>query len=205
MTKKFLLGAATALFVLTSCCNDNSKTPSSVSFDEVLTTRRSVRSYDANKKISEAEVRELLKATQEAPSWANQQPSKYYVAIGEEKLKAAMEMIGANKDRVADAPVLIVSTFERGKSGFFQGQATNEVGEGWGAYDNGLSNCYLILKARAMGFDTLIMGMRDADKLRALFAIPENETIMAVIALGYRNEEPTHPDRRDLDDIVKFF
>ena len=202
---KFLLGAATALFVLTGCCNDNSKTSSSVSFDEVLTTRRSVRSYDASKKISEAEVRELLKATQEAPSWANQQPSKYYVAIGEEKLKAAMEMIGANKDRVADAPILIVSTFERGKSGFFQGQATNEVGEGWGAYDNGLSNCYLILKARAMGFDTLIMGMRDADKLRALFAIPENETIMAVIALGYRNEEPTHPDRRDLDDIVKFF
>lgn len=205
MTKKFLLGAATVLLALTSCHNDNTNTETSVSFDEVLTTRRSVRSYDPAKKISEAEVRELLKATQEAPSWANQQPSKYYVAIGEEKLKAAMEMIGANKDRVADAPVLIVSTFERGKSGYFQGQATNEIGEGWGAYDNGLSNCYLILKARAMGFDTLIMGMRDADQLRALFDIPENETIMAVIALGYRNEEPTHPDRRDLDDIVKFF
>jgi nitroreductase len=205
MTKKILLGAATVLLALTSCHNDNTNIETSVSFDEVLTTRRSVRSYDATKKISEAEVRELLKATQEAPSWANQQPSKYYVAIGEEKLKAAMEMIGANKDRVADAPVLIVSTFERGKSGYFQGQATNEVGEGWGAYDNGLSNCYLILKARAMGFDTLIMGMRDADQLRALFDIPENETIMAVIALGYRAEEPTHPDRRDLDDIVKFF
>lgn len=205
MTKKFLLGAATVLLALTSCHDDNTNTELSVSFDEVLTTRRSVRSYDPAKKISEAEVRELLKATQEAPSWANQQPSKYYVAIGEEKLKAAMEMIGANKDRVADAPVLIVSTFERGKSGYFQGQATNEVGEGWGAYDNGLSNCYLILKARAMGFDTLIMGMRDADQLRALFDIPENETVMAVIALGYRNEEPTHPDRRDLDDIVKFF
>ena len=205
MTKKFLLGAATVLLALTSCHNDNTNTEPSVSFDEVLTTRRSVRSYDPAKKISEAEVRELLKATQEAPSWANQQPSKYYVAIGEEKLKAAMEMIGATRDRVADAPVLIVSTFERGKSGYFQGQATNEVGEGWGAYDNGLSNCYLILKARAMGFDTLIMGMRDADQLRALFDIPENETIMAVIALGYRAEEPTHPDRRDLDDIVKFF
>ena len=205
MTKKFLIGAATVLLALTSCHNDNTNTEPSVSFDEVLTTRRSVRSYDPAKKISEAEVRELLKATQEAPSWANQQPSKYYVAIGEEKLKAAMEMIGANKDRVADAPVLIVSTFERGKSGYFQGQATNEVGEGWCAYDNGLSNCYLILKARAMGFDTLIMGMRDADQLRALFDIPEDETVMAVIALGYRNEEPTHPDRRDLDDIVKFF
>ena len=56
-----------------------------------------------------------------------------------------------------------------------------------------------------MGFDTLIMGMRDADQLRSLFAIPENETIMAVIALGYRAEEPNRPERRALDEIVKFY
>ena len=81
----------------------------------------------------------------------------------------------------------------------------NEVGDGWGAYDNGLSNCYLVLKARAMGFDTLIMGMRDADRLREYFAIPESETVMAVIALGYRAAEPVRPGRRNLDEIVKFF
>ena len=78
------------------------------------------------------------------------------------------------------------------------------MGDGWGAYDNGLSNCYLILKARVMGFDTLIMGMRDADSLRSLFNIPGNETIMAGISLGYR-AEPNSPERRPLDDIVKFY
>ena len=62
-----------------------------------------------------------------------------------------------------------------------------------------------MLKARAMGFDTLIMGMREADKLRELFAIPDNETIMAVIALGYRAAEPVQPRHRPLDDIVKFY
>ncbi len=56
-----------------------------------------------------------------------------------------------------------------------------------------------------MGFDTLIMGMRDAEGLRQLFAIPENETIMAVISLGYRAGEPNRPERRPLDNIVKFF
>ena len=56
-----------------------------------------------------------------------------------------------------------------------------------------------------MGFDTLIMGMRDADKLREVFSIPETETIMAVIALGYRAEEPNRPERRTLDDVAKFF
>ena len=193
-----------AAFSLLACSQQPAK-QSAPSFEEVLTTRRSVRSYDASKTISEAEIRTLLTAAQEAPSWANMEPTKYYVAIGPEKRAALLEMIGGNKERVANAPVLIVSTFETGKSGFFRGQQTNEVGDGWGAYDNGLSNAYLVLQARAMGFDTLIMGMRQADAIRAEFSIPESEAIMAVIAVGYRADEPSRPARRDLDEIVKFF
>ena len=142
---------------------------------------------------------------QEAPSWANQQPSRYYVAISNEKVDAVRDLIGMNKERTAGASVFIVSTFERGKSGFFRDEATNEVGDGWGAYDNGLSNAYLVLQARAMGFDTLIMGMRDGDGLRSLFGIPASETVMAVIALGYRAEEPNRPVRKNLDEVVRFF
>ena len=203
-----------ALFALSGCNSGstNSTQPSptpessaSPSFDEVLKTRRSVRSYDASKKITEAEVRTLLTAVQEAPSWANNQPTKYYVAIGKEKLEAVQNLVGGNKDRIINAPVLIVSTFERGKSGFFNGNATNEIGDGWGAYDNGLSNCYLIMQARAMGFDTLIMGMRDSDGLRKEFNIPENETVMAVISLGCRSGEPKQPGHRPFDEVVKFF
>ena len=208
MNRNYVFGAFMALLSLSSCYNGNSNgnaTSANPSFDDVITSRRSVRKYDASKKISEAEVRDLIKAVQDAPSWANQQPTKYYVAISPEKLAAVQDMVGGNKERIKDAPVLIVSTYERGKSGFFQGEQSNEVGEGWGAYDNGLSNCYLILKARAMGFDTLIMGMRDADKLRELFSIPENETVMAVISLGYRAEEPNRPERKNLDEIVKIF
>ena len=201
MKRTILLTALAALMLLPAHAQEKQ----SPSFDEVLTTRRSIRSYDATKKISEAEVRQLMVAVQEAPSWANQQPSKYYVAISPEKLAAVQDLVGGNKERIKEAPVLIVSTYERGKSGFFRGNPANEVGDGWGAYDNGLSNCYLILQARAMGFDTLIMGMRESDKLRELFAIPENEAVMAVIALGYRTAEPVQPRHRPLDDVVKFY
>ena len=201
MKRILLLSALAALFVLPGAAQEKT----SPSFDEVLTGRRSVRSYDATKKISEQEVRTLLTAVQDAPSWANQQPTKYYVAISPEKLAAVQDLVGGNKDRIKDAPVLIVSTYERGKSGFFRGNPANEVGDGWGAYDNGLSNCYLVLQARAMGFDTLIMGMREADKLRTLFSIPDNETVMAVIALGYRAAEPRRPAHKNLDDVVKFY
>ena len=56
-----------------------------------------------------------------------------------------------------------------------------------------------------MGFDTLNMGMRNADALRTLFDIPENETILAVIALGYRAQDPKTPAHRPLDEVVKIY
>ena len=191
-----------SLVSLAGCVGSGTKAPS---FDDVLISRRSIRSYDAAKTISEAEVRTLLIKTQEAPSWANMQPSKYYVAISPEALSAVQDMVGGNKERILGAPVLIVSTFERGKSGFFRGEQTNDLGDYWGAYDNGLSNAYLVLAARAMGFDTLIMGMRDAETIRSYFHIPGEETVTAVIALGYRAEEPRQPKHRELDEIARFF
>ena len=191
-----------SLMSVAGCTGEGTQLPS---FNDVLTSRRSIRSYDATKKISEAEVRTLLTRTQEAPSWANQQPSKYYVAISPEAVAAVQDMVGGNKERIKNAPVLIVSTFEKGKSGFFRGQQTNDLGDFWGAYDNGLSNAYLVLVARAMGFDTLIMGMRDADMIRDYFHIPGDEMITAVISLGYRAEEPRTPVHRELDEIAKFF
>ena len=191
-----------AALCLSGCAGSGT---SGSTLDEVFASRRSIRAYEAGKTIPEAEIRKLLLATQNAPSWANMQPSKYYVAISDEKREAVLELIGGNKERVINAPVLIVSTFEAGKSGFFRGNPVDNTGNLWGAYDNGLSNAYLILKARDMGFDTLIMGMRNADELRKLFGIPGNETVLAVIALGYRAQEPNTPAHRPLDEIAKFY
>ena len=64
MKRILLLSALAALFVLPGAAQEKT----SPSFDEVLTGRRSVRSYDPAKKISEQEVRTLLAAVQDAPS-----------------------------------------------------------------------------------------------------------------------------------------
>ena len=63
MKKVMILGALAALLAISGCNEKKEVSKADVSFDEVLTTRRSIRSYDASKKISEAEVRELLTAT----------------------------------------------------------------------------------------------------------------------------------------------
>ncbi len=202
--KQFLVILMAAAAVLS--CKSNPQ-PAVVSFDDVVATRRSIRQFEAGRTISEAEIRTLIATAQEAPSWTNSQPSRYYVALSPEKADAVREVIGEwNKKNTEGAPVFIVSTYVKDKSGFRNdGIPANEVGNGWGAYDNGLSDAHLILKARAMGFDTLIMGGRDADALRTIFSIPEQETVMAVIALGYRAVDPERPARKPLDEILTIF
>ena len=41
--------------------------------------------------------------------------------------------------------------------------------------------------------------------LAKLFSIRENDTVMAVIPLGYRAKVPNRPERKNLDKNVKFF
>lgn len=83
--------------------------------------------------------------------------------------------------------------------------ADNELGNGWGCYDLGLQNENLILKAEDLGLSTLIMGLRESDKLRELLDIPETETVVSVIAVGKADESPARPPRKELDAIAKFF
>lgn len=201
--RSILTLAAVALALIS--CTQGQKAPATPSFDEVLQSRRSVRSYDASKTISEAEIREVVAAAQEAPSWINYEPTKFYVAITPEKIEEVKGAVGRNRERLEGVSALIVTTFENSKSGFVDGNQVDPIGDMWGAHDCGLATSYFILKARSMGFDTLIMGGRNAEELRTIFSIPENETVMAVVALGYRKDEPKRPERREIDEILKFF
>ena len=99
-----------------------------------------------------------------------------------------------------------MTAFEKNLSGFDQeGNPENELGNEWGAYDLGLQNAYLILKAKELGLDTLIMGLRDEEALRKALDISKSQEVASVIALGYRESDVTAPKRKELDQVVKFF
>ena len=176
-------------------------------FDEILRLRRSVRSYDASKNIPRETIEKLVEAALEAPSWKNKQTSRYHVVSTPDtlaKLKACLAP--QNQMTVADAPVLVVTTFVKGIVGFENdGRQTNELGDGWGMYDLGLQNSILLLKATEMGLDSVVLGLRDAEAIRSLLGIPDNETIVSVIGLGYRNQDPLRPQRKKITEITKFY
>lgn len=175
-------------------------------FQKVIESRRTVRKYSAG--VTKEQMEELLRAAQEAPSWKNSQTGRYYCVLSEEMVdKIRTEYLpDAGNAGKSEHASLIITTFVHDRAGFQKdGSADNELGNGWGCYDLGLQNENLILKAVDLGLSTLIMGLREADKLREILNIPETETIVSVIAVGQAAEEPIRPHRKELSEIAKFF
>ncbi|MCR5819916.1 MAG: nitroreductase family protein [Bacteroidaceae bacterium] len=175
--------------------------------DEIAATRRSIRKYDASQSVSRAELETVIKFAQEAPSWKNQQTSRYHVVCSPDLVLKLRDCLGGtNPQKTEGAKALIVTTFRHNIVGFNrEGVADNEVGNGWGFYDLGLQNAYLLLKAAEIGLDTLVIGIRNEPSIRVLLNIPEDETIAAVIAVGHRIEDAQRPPRKELDSIVSFY
>ena len=63
----------------------------------------------------------------------------------------------------------------------------------------------LLLKATELGLSTLVMGIRDAGRLKAILEIPDTETVVSVIAVGYSDAKPQCPKRKTVEDIARFF
>ena len=177
-------------------------------FSRLLEERRSIRAYKAGTKISKEEIEQMIYAAQQAPSWKNSQTGRYFVALSDEAVKELRDtcLPSFNHDRTENVCAFIVTAFVKGEAGFKpDGEQTDEHGNGWGCYDLGLQNQNLLLKARELGYDTLIMGLRNEQKLREMMNIPENMGMMSVIAVGKRDVEPQKPERKSMSDIVRFF
>ncbi len=173
--------------------------------DNVIDARRSCRSYQAGRGIADEQIRQIMKAALLAPSWKNTETGRYYVAkSGEAMDKVRASLAPYNQKSTANASAYVVTTFVGKVSGHSpEGQPSTELGDEWGAYDLGLQNAYLLLKARELGLDSLIMGMRDAGALREALDIPEDEVIVSVIALGYSDGEIALRPRKAFEEVCR--
>ena len=176
-------------------------------FDEIIRERRSIRQYDPERDVDRKVVEQIIEAAVEAPSWKNQQTSRYHVVTSPEMLhKLKSCLLSQNQTTVKDAPVLIVTTFVKGIVGFEKdGVPTNELGDGWGVYDLGLQNALLLLKATELGLGSIVLGLRDAEAIRSLLNLPDEEVVVSVIGIGYRTKESNRPPRKTISEIAKFY
>ncbi len=171
-----------------------------------MTERRSIRKFK-EEKVKREDIEAMIDAAILAPSWKNSQVSRYHVVMSDEallKVKSFLPEFNANN--VADAPVLLVCTIIKDRSGFNRDASpANELGNGWGMYDNGLQHMNLTLKATELGLSTLILGLRDHIQIADYLKLGDEEMITSIIAVGYADIHPDMPKRKAVEDITKFY
>ncbi len=170
----------------------------SVPINETIAKRWSGRAYDATKPVSHEQIVTLLEAARWAPSCFGDQPWRFLVwnkNTDADAWQQAFECLAAsNQTWVKHAPILMLSCAD---TLFGHNQSLNR----WAQYDTGAAAENLCLQAAHLGLMAHQMGGFNADLAREKFAIPEQYTPMAMIAVGYAgdpNQLPEELKQREL-------
>ncbi len=171
--------------------------------DDVIKGRRSVRRY-LDKDIPDDLLDEVLESVRWAPSWANAQPWEI-VVIKDKALKESIQSTVNPRNpsslALVNAPVLLVVCGQLKKSGYYNDTYPTKFGD-WFLHDLGLATQNLCLAAHNIGLGTVIVGLFDHDRVGELINLPDNHEVLTLIPLGYPDQEPKPPKRREQSEYV---
>ena len=173
---------------------------------DCILTRRSIRKF-VNKSVEHDVLEQVIATAAYAPSWKNTQISRY-IAIED---RAVLDTICRdflpehNAGIVSGAPLLIAQTFVKNRCGYERdGSFTTQRKDGWQYYDCGIAAQTFCLAAHDAGLGTVIMGIFPHKELGEFLNVPEDQELMALIAVGYPAEQPNAPKRKDTQTLLTY-
>ena len=172
---------------------------------EGIQTRRSVRKFQ-DKAVPHDVLEQIIAAAAYAPSWKNTQISRYIAIEGRETIdKLAEQYAPFNARTLSTAPLLIAQTCVTKRSGYQRdGSFTTDRGAGWEMYDCGIAAQTFCLAAHEAGLGTVILGIFDRPALEKHLHVPEGQELVALIAVGYPDQEPAAPRRKPVSDLLTY-
>lgn len=173
---------------------------------ECIKTRRSIRKF-SDKKVSLEEIKKIIEISRFAPSWKNSQTTRY-IAVLDDVLKNRLAnecMMGFeyNIKNAINAPSLVVVTTINNRSGYERdGSFTTSKKTHWQSFDAGVATQTFCLAAHEMGLATVIMGIFEEEKIKKLLSIEDGRSVSAIVAIGYADEQPEAPKRKEVEELL---
>lgn len=191
---------------------------------EAIVTRRSVKHYDAEAVMPEADFQKLMSAVILTPSAYNIQNWRF-VRVQDQKLREQLKEAAWGQSQVADASELIIicadtdAWQDRPERYWANADADTQAillpmidnyyrGKEQVQHDDAMRACgmaaqTLMLSARAMGYDTCPMSGFDFDKVAELIKLPESHVISMMIVIG-KAKTAAHPrgGQLPLEDVL---
>lgn len=174
---------------------------------ECIKGRRSVREF-TSESVSAETIESVIEAARFAPSWKNTQITRYVVLTGSTKQALADNAFAAwagNSKIVSNAPMVIVQTYVKNRSGFERdGSYTTSKEDRWQNFDCGIAAEAFCLSAFEKGLGTVIMGIFDECEVAKVIGLSEDQGVASIIAVGYPVSTPDAPKRKEVADLVTY-
>jgi nitroreductase len=166
-------------------------------FIEVLTQRRSVRSYKPQP-VEESKLRRIFEAANLAPSAGNLQA--YQVRVVRDQAKRnALAKAAHDQGFIAEAPVCLVFCADPDRSAKRYGKRGSEL---YCIQDATIAGTIAMLTAVDLGLATVWVGDFDEEKVRRVLEVKSVRPV-AIFSLGYAAEQPQASPRRGIEEIFQ--
>lgn len=170
---------------------------------DIFSSRRSIRRF-TNQKVEEEKLAAIFEAARMAPSWGNLQCAELIVVSKPEVREQLSSLLSPKNPAtlcMRDAPVVLGICGAPQRSGFYKGQQVTRYGH-WFLYDLGIVSQNICLKACELGLGTVIVGSFDHPAVEKILGVPADYELVALIPLGYPDQQPSPPKRREVSDFV---
>lgn len=163
----------------------------------------------SSKNIERDILNNILKAASLAPSCFNKQPWRYIIVDKSETLSEVHKSLPENNSWAKTAPAIIITLTGT------ELDCTLPDHRDYALFDTGLSVMNLMLQAQKEGIIAHPMAGFNSKEIRNFFHIPENYTIIALVALAYpgndsvlndkqKEMENSMRNRKPIDEIASF-
>lgn len=169
---------------------------------DIVKSRRSIRNFQ-NKPVSKQDVIKLLDAARLAPSGFNRQPWRFIYAQSPRVLRMIKN---CSPGFYGDASAAIVigieekrDAFQRERAKAFHRQNYSDI---VGVMDIGFAAENILLVAHSLGLGACAIASFNENGLKSVLNAPENWRPLLVVSLGYPDEDPKMPPKKELSEIV---
>ncbi len=169
-----------------------------MNLDDVLKERRSIRKYE-KLIVSKNLVSQLLEAAEMSPSAGNLR-ARRYIIVTKPEVRKALAMAAYGQSQAGMAPLLIVVCADIERSSRRYG----DRGSLYSIQDATAATMCLLLKVQDLGLGACWMGAFDDDIIREVLGLQNNLLPVALISVGWPAESPTAPQKRRMDEVVRW-
>ncbi len=174
---------------------------------ECILSRRSIRKFKPDP-VDHALLESIIETASYSPSWKHTQIVRYIAVEGDAKNKIGREFTSTfpgNGKIIENAPMLIAVTVIKNRCGYERdGSFTTDRKDAWQMYDAGVASQTFCLAAHEAGLGTVIMGIFDRLPIEEFLELPDDRELVALIPVGYPDEEPVAPRRKPVTDLLSY-